>query len=197
MQGLLSERRTSSDVLSLPLLGIVEPPEEDEEDEDFMELWRKKRIDELEAAKKNGTIGSNAHGRTINRGRVQVVDALGYLDAIEEAPRGSVVVVFISDEEVCIESLDRTGVNANEMQSSISDTYQSHLSTLASKYSNVRFIALSYEEAEFEHAGVPALLAYRDGNKFTDIVPIRDEVPITCNVVTNMEEALKRYVKHE
>ena len=77
-------------------------------------------------------------------------------------------------------------------QSPVSKSYQSHLLTLASKYSNVRFIALDFEEAEFEHAGVPALLAYKDGNKFADLVPLRDEVPFTCNVVTNMEEAMKR-----
>lgn len=80
-----------------------------------------------------------------------------------------------------------------DTQSPISNSYQSHLGTLASKYSNARFVALDYEEAEFEHAGVPALLAYRDGVKFADLVPLRDEVPFTCNVVTNMEEALKRY----
>jgi hypothetical protein len=60
----------------------------------------------------------------------------------------------------------------------------------------VRFVALDFEEAEFEHAGVPALLAYKDGNKFADLVPLRDEVPFTCNVVTNLEEAMKRYVLH-
>lgn len=80
------------------------------------------------------------------------------------------------------------------MQSPISNSYQLHLATLASKYSNVRFVALDYEDAEFEHAGVPALLAYRDGVKFADLVPLRDEVPFTCNVVTNMEEAMKRCV---
>jgi len=26
------------------------------------------------------------------------------------------------------------------------------------------------------------------------MVPLRDEVPFTCNVITNLEEALKRYV---
>lgn len=72
---------------------------QDEDDEDFMAQWRMKRIDELEAAKKNGTIGSNAYGQPVQRGKLQVVDAMGYLDAIEKAPKGMVVVVFISDEE--------------------------------------------------------------------------------------------------
>jgi len=89
-------------------------------------------------------------------------------------------------------SLQTDETNTLPMQSPVSKSYQSHLSTLASKYSNVRFIALDFEEAEFEHAGVPALLAYKDGNKFADLVPLRDEVPFTCNVVTNMEEAMKR-----
>jgi hypothetical protein len=168
-----------------------EEPEDDGEDEDFMEQWRRKRIDELEAAKKNGTIGANVHGPPAHRGKLQLVDAMGYLDAIEEAPKGMVVVVFISDEEVDFPQWKREESSANRPKSPISKTYESHLSTIASKYSNVRFVALSYEEAEFEHAGVPALLAYRDGNKFADMVPIRDEVPITCNVVTNLEEALK------
>ena len=74
--------------------------EEDGADEEFMEQWRQKRMGELETAKANGTIGASAYGRRKGHGKVQVVDALGYLDAIEESPRGVVVVVFISDDEV-------------------------------------------------------------------------------------------------
>lgn len=45
-----------------------------------------------------------------------------------------------------------------------------------------------------DHAGVPAVLAYRGGEKFADLIPLMDEVPFTCNVVTNLEEALIRSV---
>ena len=76
--------------------------EEGGADEEFMEQWRQKRMGELETAKANGTIGATAYGTRRGHGRVQVVDALGYLDAIEESPRGTVVVVFISDDEVRI-----------------------------------------------------------------------------------------------
>jgi len=76
--------------------------EEDGADEEFMEQWRQKRMGELETANANGTIGASAYGRRRGHGRVEVVDALGYLDAIEESPRGVVVVVFISDDEVRI-----------------------------------------------------------------------------------------------
>lgn len=75
---------------------------EDGADEEFMEQWRQKRIGELETAKANGTIGASAYGTRKGYGKVHVVDALGYLDAIEESPRGVVVVVFISDDEVSI-----------------------------------------------------------------------------------------------
>lgn len=74
--------------------------EKDEADDGFMQQWRRKRMDELEMAKANGTIGADAAGSRRGQGKVQVVDALGYLDAVEEAPRGVVVVVFIADFEV-------------------------------------------------------------------------------------------------
>ena len=34
-------------------------------------------------------------------GSVEVVDALQYLEAVEAAPRGEIVVVYIYDDEVC------------------------------------------------------------------------------------------------
>lgn len=36
---------------------------------------------------------------------------------------------------------------------------------------------LHYEDAEMEVAGVPALLAYRGGDKFAGLVPVVDEIP--------------------
>lgn len=74
----------------------------------------------------------------------------------------------------------------------MSNAFAAHLSTVASKHTATRFVALDHESAEMEAAGVPALLAYRGGEKFADIVPLADEVPFTCNVVTNLEEALMR-----
>jgi len=49
---------------------------------------------------------------------------------------------------------------------------------------------LDYETAEIDLLVVPAILAYRGGEKFADLMPLADEVPFTCNVVTNLEEAL-------
>jgi len=71
--------------------------EEDEDgDDSFMKEWRRKRMGEVEALARNG--GSGA-GR-VGKGIVEAVDALGYLEAVDGAARGMVVVVYISDSEV-------------------------------------------------------------------------------------------------
>ena len=43
-----------------------------------------------------------------------------------------------------------------------------------------------------EHAGVPAVLGYKDGDQFASVVPLRGQVSFTGDVVTNMEEAFRR-----
>lgn len=48
---------------------------------------------------------------------------------------------------------------------------------MASTFTTHRWIKLHYSEAEFEPAGVPALLAYRNGDKFAGFVPVSDEIP--------------------
>jgi len=51
------------------------------------------------------------------------------------------------------------------------------LASLARKYVSTRFVKLHYRDAEMEPAGVPALLAYRAGDKFADMVPVVDAIP--------------------
>ena len=48
---------------------------------------------------------------------------------------------------------------------------------LARTNNTTRFVKLHYQEAEMEVAGVPALLAYRGGDKFAGLVPVMDEMP--------------------
>lgn len=48
---------------------------------------------------------------------------------------------------------------------------------LARQHKNTRFVRLHYEEAEFQAAGVPAILAYRGGDKIADMVPVMEEMP--------------------
>lgn len=84
--------------------------EEDEEEESFLAQWRDSRRRELEDDTRPG-----AHIRTRRTspsvriyGRLDTVDALGYLDAIEKVGRETVVVVFVYDDEVCYVTLCRS-----------------------------------------------------------------------------------------
>jgi hypothetical protein len=69
-----------------------------DDDEEFMREWRKHRIRELQ------TFDPRARRRSPSKrkyGRVEVVDASGYLDAVEKVGPETVVVVAIYDDEVC------------------------------------------------------------------------------------------------
>jgi len=67
--------------------------------------------------------------------------------------------------------------------------------TLARKHSNVRFVRLHYQDAEMEPAGVPALLAYRGGDKFAGLVPIMEEMPDDAELSSlTLEAVMMRYV---
>lgn len=66
---------------------------------------------------------------------------------------------------------------------------------MAAQQKTTRFIKLHYSEAEFEPAGVPALLAYRGGDKFAGFVPISESIPdseeLSARTLTSL---LQRYV---
>jgi hypothetical protein len=66
---------------------------------------------------------------------------------------------------------------------------------MASIHNTTRFIKLHYTEAEFEPAGVPALLAYRGGEKFAGFVPVSDEIPDTEDLsARSLTALLQRYL---
>lgn len=68
------------------------------------------------------------------------------------------------------------------------------LRVLARKHIETRFVKLHYLEAEMEPVGVPALLAYRGGDKFAGLVPIIQEIPEDAELsVTVLENVLQRF----
>jgi hypothetical protein len=73
-------------------------------DGDFMHKWRQGRLQELQS----GGYGSKMHSRGRSRrlyGNMPIVDGEGYLEAIEQSPSDTVVVVYIYDDIVCAGSL--------------------------------------------------------------------------------------------
>ncbi|KAF1999829.1 phosducin [Amniculicola lignicola CBS 123094] len=132
---------------------------EEDGEEGFMKRWRESRLRELQNA------GQRIRSRTTSPskrvyGNLPVVDGEGFLEAIERVNRDTVVVVFIYDD-----------------QSEISSMVETCIRSLAKKHNTTRFVKLHYDDAEMEVAGVPAVLAYRGGDKFAGLVPLMDELP--------------------
>lgn len=68
------------------------------------------------------------------------------------------------------------------------------LRDLAKRHIDTRFVRLHYQDAEMEPAGVPALIAYRGGDKFAGLVPVIDEIPDDADLSSRtLEAVMKRY----
>lgn len=129
------------------------------EDEEFLERWREQRRMELQ---KGSDIRNRRTSPSVRRyGRFDEVDALGYLDAIEKVTRDTVVVVFVYDSECPVSQI-------------ISDA----LTPLVPANPSIHFVRVHYEDIEFDNAGVPAILAYKNqGDLFANLTYIIDQIP--------------------
>ena len=65
---------------------------------------------------------------------------------------------------------------------------------VARKHETTRFVKLNYEDAEIDAAAVPAILAYRNGELFANLVSIIDEIPPNRDLSPNsLEDVLQHY----
>ena len=183
--------------------------ENGELDDDFMEKWRQSRLAELQQRardakmrKKKGHLGSN-RGHML--GSLAPVDGAGYLNAVDNAPPDATVMVYIYDDMVSLATGHwprdvlcwEIGVRLMKhgVQSEVSIALEDCLRDLAAKHINARFVKMHYQDAHMEPAGVPALLAYRGGEKFAGLVPLIHELPDDADLsATTLETVLKRYV---
>ncbi|KAK4252131.1 thioredoxin-like protein [Corynascus novoguineensis] len=134
---------------------------EDPDEAAFLEQWRQSRRRELEEESRNPVRNRRTSPSIRLYGRFDQVDALGYLDAIEKVSRDTVVVVFVYDHEC-----------------DVSAAIESALVPLVSTYPAVRFVKVHYEDIEFDNAGVPAILAYRNqGDLFANLTGILEMIP--------------------
>ncbi|KAI9768218.1 MAG: hypothetical protein M1840_005048 [Geoglossum simile] len=165
----------SKELAKAPTQGTIERGDlSSDDDEKFMREWRKYRLKELQ------TFDPRARRRSPSKrtfGRVEVVDASGYLDAVEKVGPETVVIVAIYDDE-----------------SPVSRLVEDCLSTLAQKYSETRFVKLHYIEAEMDAVSVPAILAYKGGNLFANLVSVIDEIPPNRNLSSSsLELVMQRH----
>jgi len=64
------------------------------------------------------------------------------------------------------------------VQCAVSQVIEEALTPLVSAHPNVHFVKVHYEEIEFDNAGVPAILAYKNqGDLFANLTYIIDQIP--------------------
>ncbi|WPH01968.1 phosducin [Acrodontium crateriforme] len=154
-----------------------EEADNEEEDDEFMQEWREKRLRQMQ----NGEHESRMHNRdrSVARrwGSLTAVDGEGFLDAVDKSPADTIVLVYIYDD-----------------RSDVSLELEDCVRALARSHKEARFVKLHYHDAEMEPAGVPALLAYRNGEKFDGLVPLINEIPEDADVSdTTLEVVLKKH----
>ncbi|KAM0281841.1 hypothetical protein ACHAQH_003330 [Verticillium albo-atrum] len=160
-------------IFGLDSLTNAAPPkhQQDSEDEDhasdspdeeaFLQQWRESRRRELESDVSKSVRNRRTSPSVRIYGRLDEVDALGYLDAIEKVGRETTVVVFVYDHE-----------------SDVSETIESAMMPLIRQYSAIHFVKVHYLDIEFDNAAVPSILAYRNqGDMFANLTGIIEMIP--------------------
>ena len=145
------------------------------DEEGFLARWRQSRLRQLQERQQRTATRSKSRSKRV-WGTLAEVDGAGYLDAIDRVVADTVVVVLIADDA-----------------SEVSRLVEGCVRVLAARHATTRFVKLGWEDAEMERAGVPALLAYRGGEKFAGLVPVIEEIPEEEELdVGSLEAAMAR-----
>ncbi|KAI0123810.1 thioredoxin-like protein [Xylariales sp. AK1849] len=145
----------------------------DGDEEAFLQQWRNSRRLELESEAKSGIRNRRTSPSLRLFGRLDTVDALGYLDAIERVGRETTVVVFVYDHECQVSGL-----------------IQQALRPLVTANPTIHFVRVHYDDIEFDPAAVPTILAYKNqGDLFANMTGLIEMIPEDEDFDT---ESLKR-----
>jgi hypothetical protein len=168
------------------------------DDAEFLEQWRETRRKELEreAVTRSGALNNRKMSPSMRiYGRLDVVDALGYLDAVEKVRQDTTVVVFVTDPEVSesglmlgesflfslslsFSFLTRLMLTNRPKQCSVSAAVEAALLPLVRQHATVHFVKVDCGDIEFDSAAVPAFLAYRNqGDLFANLTGMLDLIP--------------------
>lgn len=171
---------------------------DDDEEEEFLSQWREARRQELEKEAGQSIRNRRTSPSTRIYGRLDEVDALGYLDAIEKVNRDTTVAVFVYDHEVSQNFPHNFFVASREsniVQSEVSSAIESVLVPLVKTNPSVHFVKVHYEDIEFDNAAVPAILAYRNqGDLFANLTGIIEMMPDDEHFgAESLEKVLKKH----
>ncbi|KAL5115522.1 hypothetical protein ACEQ8H_006585 [Pleosporales sp. CAS-2024a] len=137
------------------------PSSEDESEDRFMKEWRAARLRELQSVGQRIRSRTNSPSRKIY-GTFPLVDAEGYLDAVDKSSPETTVVVYIYN---------------HNLQSAVDQQIDAYMREVAKRNDTVRFVKLHGEDAEMDPDVLPAVLAYKRGDKFADLLPLLDQLP--------------------
>ncbi|KAH7140758.1 thioredoxin-like protein [Dactylonectria macrodidyma] len=133
----------------------------DPDEEAFLQEWRETRRRQLESDANRAVRNRRTSPSVRIYGRLDEVDALGYLDAIEKVSRETTVVVYVYDSDC-----------------EVSSTIEAAMMPLVKSYSTIHFVKVHYEDIEFDNAAVPAILAYRNqGDLFANLTGVIEMIP--------------------
>lgn len=133
----------------------------DHDEDAFLQEWRETRRRQLESDANRAVRNRRTSPSVRIYGRLDEVDALGYLDAIEKVSRETTVVVYVYDHEC-----------------EVSSTVEAAMMPLVKSNSTIHFVKVHYDEIEFDNAAVPAILAYRNqGDLFANLTGVIEMIP--------------------
>ncbi|KAF1921610.1 thioredoxin-like protein [Ampelomyces quisqualis] len=149
---------------------------EDDSEDNFMREWRAARLRELQNVGQKIRSRTNSPSRRIY-GNFPLVDAEGYLDALEKSSPDTIVVVFVYADN----------------QPDLTRELQEHMREVAKRNDTIRFIQLHNSDAEMPPEGLPAVIGYKHGEKIGGIVPLMDEMPKDSELsAVSIETCLRR-----
>jgi hypothetical protein len=148
----------------------------DEEEEGFMKEWRAARLRELQNVGQKIRSRTNSPSRRIYGG-FPLVDAEGYLDAIDKSGPETTVVVFVFGDDVCLLLSSLLCEVTNTSQSAVTRDVETCMREVARRNDTVRFVKLHNSDAELDHVALPVVLAYKGGKDLTQLVPLLNELP--------------------
>ncbi|KAF1847216.1 phosducin [Cucurbitaria berberidis CBS 394.84] len=149
---------------------------DEENEESFMTEWRKNRLRELETAGNRIRSRTNSPSRRIY-GSMPMVDAEEYLDVIDHPAPATMVVVFI-------------------YQPNTKDIFtmkcEACMHEVARRNDTVRFVKLHNDIAEIHPVGMPAVVAYKGGKMFAELVALDKKLPKDSQLTAVSLETLFR-----
>jgi hypothetical protein len=165
---------------------------EDDGDDSFMKEWRAARLRELQNVGQRIRSRTNSPSRRVY-GNFPLVDAEGYLDALDKSSPETTVVVFVYSNEVRSPHDNARVPATNYLQAGVTAEIEACMAEVAKRNDTVRFIKLHNDDAEMEEAGLPAVLSYKRGEKIAGLVPLLDALPDDSELsAISLETALRR-----